>query len=81
MCAGATSANASIASSTSSSTLWTPVRFAGVDRLEPDRGDVGGVLEDAELGVGELVEADLDGVAVVGDRLDQLDLAARATGS
>ena len=51
-------------------------QVAGVDRLEADRRDVGGVLEHADLGVGQLVEADLHGVAVVGDRLDQLDLAA-----
>ena len=53
----------------------------GVDRLEADRRDLGGVLEHAELGVGQLVEAELHGVAVVGDRLDQLDARPWPSGS
>ena len=40
----------------------------GVDRLEADRRDLGGVVEHADLGVGQLVEAELHGVAVIGDR-------------
>ncbi len=46
-----------------------------MDRLEPDRRDLGGVGEHADLGVGQLVEAEPHRLAVVGDRPDLLALA------
>ena len=77
--AGATSAKASIASSTVLVHELDAGEVPRVDRLEADRRDLGGVGEHADLGVGQLVEADLHGVAVVGDRLDQLDARPGAT--
>ena len=51
-------------------------QVAGVYRFEPDRRDVRGVLQHPELLVRELFETNLDGVSVVGDRLDEFDLAS-----
>ena len=75
LCAGATSAKASIAASTWSSTRCTPVRLRACTALNPMADDLGSVGQHADLGVGQLVEAELDRVAVVGDRPDQLALA------
>ena len=46
-----------------------------MDRLEPDGRDVTWVGQHADLGIGELVEAELDRVAMVGDRPIHLPLA------
>src|SRR5262249_11880546 len=43
-----------------------------VDRLEADRGDFAGLGQHADLGIGQLVEAQLYGRPVIGDRADQL---------
>ena len=51
----------------------------GVHGLEADRRDLARVRQHADLGIGQLVEAELDGVAVVGDRPLQLALALAAT--
>ena len=52
-----------------------PGQVAGMDRLEPDGRHVTWVGQHADVGIGELVEAKLDRVAMVGDRPIHLPLA------
>ena len=75
MWAGATSAKASIALEHVIVNPMDAGQVAGMDRLEPDGRHVTWVGQHADLGIGELVEAELDRVAMVGDRPIHLPLA------